>query len=652
MALSRIESLVSRIVRRLPDYEERPQQLEMARVVAESIRDRRHAVVEAGTGSGKSFGYLIPILESGKKAVISTATSALQEQLLRKDIPFLESAFGRQLKVALAKGRGNYICLRKLHEVDQSLGVAAPERPVVNDLIAASAGGGWTGDRADLPFLVESRFWRESLASDGEDCLGPRCANYAFTPHHLARLQCDEAELIIANHALYFTDMATGSGVLPQHDLVVFDEGHHLPRAATAALTVSVDRWTLLRLLQRLQRRFAGLPVGLQQRLQDAEWQLLGVVMRRGRGQFPIEPDGQFEVVAAQLAAALLDLSTWIANADPGQLKLLDSDGPQARQRAEIQREQMSSVAQDLSRRWDQFAAVANQAEGPPARAYWMRVEPARDFFELHAAPLDVQDSLREALWSKRTCILTSATMAVDGGFQFLRRELGLDCAEEAILGSPFRFEEQALLYIPDNLPLPGSPDFNARIIPLVEQIIHLTRGRAFVLFTSYRSLREVAAALVDRLPFPCMTQEDLPRQRLVDWFRSTPNSVLFATATFWEGVDIPGESLSCVIIDKLPFASPDDPVNQARTERMKAAGEDWFDGYVLPKAIISLKQGFGRLIRSQSDVGVIAILDRRLLTKYYGQVILRSLPRARRITALPASLDDWFARGVGAGRA
>ncbi len=304
-----------------------------------------------------------------------------------------------------------------------------------------------------------------------------------------------------------------------------------------------------------------------------------------------------------------------------------------ARQRAEIVREQLKATSDSLMSRWRCFAMLDASEE----RANWMELDPSRDYFELKSAPLEVGQALRSALWTKKTCVLTSATLAVDGGFEFLKRELGIDAAEESVLGSPFDFPQQAALYVPRGIPLPASPGFTEAALPVIEQILHATSGRAFVLFTSYRMLREVAAQLAGRLPFPCKTQEDLPRARLIEWFKATPNSVLFATATFWEGVDMPGDALSCVIIDKLPFASPDDPVVAARTELMKARGEDWFSGFMLPKAILALKQGFGRLIRTRTDTGLVAILDRRLVTRGYGPTILRSLPPARRIDRLEA---------------
>ncbi|MBI3911000.1 MAG: ATP-dependent DNA helicase [Armatimonadetes bacterium] len=637
-----IDQTLTRIVSQLPEYEVRPQQQAMARLVARCLQERRHAIIEAGTGSGKSFAYLIPILEGGKTAVVATGTIALQEQLLHKDLPFIEKALGRPIKVALAKGRSHYLCLRKLQETDQAVLSGDPRREPLDHLIQLRAEQEWDGDRANLPFVVEGALWSELLASDSDDCLGSRCPHFAISPQHVARVRCEQAQIIIANHALYFTDLATGAGVLPRHDVVVFDEAHHLDRAAVHAFAITVGRHSASRVMQRVQRRFRSLPLHLIQRVNEAESLALEAVFRHGRGQFPLTRDPDFTGAARAMARALAQLAAWIGRADTGQMLLLDSDPGEARMRAEVMREQMASVAQGLACRWEHFASVAPEAE----RANWMQIDPSRDYFELYSAPLSAAAELRRLLWSQRTCVLTSATLAVDGSFDFLKRELGLEETEEAILGSPFDYPRQALLYVPSHVPAPNDPQFTSAIIPLIEDILLRTRGRAFVLFTSYRALREVAGALIGRLPFPCHTQEELPRQRLIEWFRSTPHSVLFATATFWEGVDVPGEALSCVIIDKLPFASPDDPVVQARTERMRAAHEDWFNGFMLPRATLALKQGFGRLVRSRLDRGLIAILDKRLLTMRYGQAILRSLPPARRVTRLPETLEAAFLSG------
>lgn len=636
-----IERVIQEIVSQLPGYEPRPQQLEMARIITAAISGERHAILEAGTGSGKSFGYLIPVLESGKTAVISTGTIALQEQLLHKDIPFLAQAYGREIKVALAKGRSNYVCLRKLDEIYRTVPAADPVRPMLHDLIQLAHQGVWNGDRADLPFIVEPRTWLDTLASDPEDCLGPKCPNWMFTPHRMARMECEEAQIIIANHALYFTDLAMGGGVLPHHDLVIFDEAHHLDRCAVAALSVQITRWMGNKLLQRVQRRFSGVPLQVVQAMTDAENEFMDYIYRRGRGQFRLEHDPAFEERAAQMYEAHVRLARWLERVDIGQMTLIDSDPGAAKQRAETVREQMQSVAQDLASRWDYFASLRSGDQ----RANWMMVDPSRDHYELQSAPLDVGEALESLLWSRRTCVLTSATLAIDGRFDFLKRELGLpDETLDAVLGSPFDYPNQALLYVPRSLPMPSDSRFGELASAEIERILGMTRGRAFVLCTSYRSLRDISSRLAGRLPYPSKTQEDLPRARLIEWFKNTPNAVLFATATFWEGVDVPGDALSCVIIDKLPFASPDDPVVQARTERMKARNEDWFNGYMLPRAVLALKQGFGRLIRTRTDMGIVAILDRRVLTMRYGEVVLRSLPPARRVQTLAESLTETFA--------
>jgi ATP-dependent DNA helicase DinG len=373
------------------------------------------------------------------------------------------------------------------------------------------------------------------------------------------------------------------------------------------------------------------MPLSFVERLEEAEARVRDWVYHQGPGQRRLEGNPAFAEAAGAVGEEVEQLVAWIGRAGVEQMSLLD-DSPLSKQRAELQKDQLQGMAQNLVQRWVYFADLGSKAD----RANWMQVDPSRDSFELRSAPLDVSEMLRNLLWTKRTAILTSATLAVDGGFGFVKSELGIDDAEEAVLGSPFDYPNQAYLYVPRHLPLPGDPAFIDSIIPEIERCLYWTRGRAFVLFTSYRAMREVAERLGPRLPFPNKTQEELPRQKLIDWFKSTPHSVLFATATFWEGVDVPGAALSCVIIDKLPFASPDDPVVQARTDRMKERGQDWFQEFMLPKAVLALKQGFGRLIRTRTDKGLVAILDRRLLTHRYGETILRSLPPARRIDRIP----------------
>src|SRR4051794_8887916 len=441
----------------------------MARTICEAIRSGRHALIEAGTGSGKSFGYLIPLLESGKTAVISTGTIALQEQLLHKDIPFLAQAYGKEIKVALAKGRSNYVCLRKLDEVYRTIAPTDPVRPMVRDLIQMAHKHVWNGDRAELPFNIEARIWLDTLASDPEDCLGPKCDNWSYTPHRMARMACEEAQIIIANHALFFTDLAMGGGVLPQHELVVFDEAHHLDRAAVGALSVQVNRWMANKLLQRVQRRFSGVPAQIVQDLLDAETDFMDYLYRRGRGQFRLDPDPRFEELATGVHESLLRLSAWLERADTSQMSLLDADPGMAKQRAELVREQMQSVARELAGRWDYFASL----RGGDQRANWVQIDPGKDQYEMQSAPLDVGEALHDLLWSKRPCVLTSATLAVDGRFDFLKQELGLPAdTRDAVLGSPFNYPNQALLYVPRAVPQPNDARFTEAVCPEIEQIL------------------------------------------------------------------------------------------------------------------------------------------------------------------------------------
>ena len=612
----------------------------MAEAIHEAIRTKRHALIEAGTGSGKSFGYLIPALETGKRVVISTGTIALQEQLIKKDLPFLQQALGREVPVALAKGRSNYLCDRRLSEALRLVSPGDPNYAVLEELVQLRTGeeeapGAWEGDRAELSFGVDGRLWSEMLASDPNDCLGPRCPNWHHTPHRIARSRLEEAQVIIANHALYCTDLAMGGGLLPHHDVVVFDEAHHLERAAVGSFSIMMQKGLTGRLLQRVERRFQELPFRLNQEILTAESTLTGALMTRGYGQFRLEPEelpGEVEL----LAVLTRQLADWLSQQAPTQMNLQMEDPELALESAEVLRQQLISLATMYADRWEHFARLTHD----PERANWMTIDPSRDYFELQSAPLSVASHLAKTLWPHRVAVLTSATLAVERRFDFLRSELGLPAdTVDRVLDSPFDFPRQALLYVPRKLPYPADEGFLDGAAEEIRRILEVSEGRAFVLCTSYRAMRELSQRLVGVVPYPTRTQEEMPRTRLIEWFKQTPGAVLFATATFWEGVDVPGEALSCVIIDKLPFSCPDDPVIQGKVELMKSRGEDWFAGFMLPKATLTLKQGFGRLIRSRSDTGLVAILDRRLVERRYGSSILSSLPPARRVFTLPVSI-------------
>ncbi|MBM3268820.1 MAG: DEAD/DEAH box helicase [Candidatus Sericytochromatia bacterium] len=628
------------IVAKLPGYEARPGQEQMAALISEALDDGRHAIVEAGTGSGKSFAYLIPLLQAEGPFVVSTNSIPLQEQLISKDVPFLESALGQPIRVTLAKGRGHYLCRQKFWELDRTMGAEDPRRPAFDTI--KSMLDSWDGDDASLPFEPESALWNE-IGQSTEDCLNHRCEFFDLNPVRRIRHEMAGSHLIVTNHALYMADLAAGGGILPDHRAVVFDEAHHLPETATKTFSSQIGRFSQMMLLQKLRRRVAPVPdkvalgfIDLEARL--FEWLLSmadggpmpanpHAAQAEGRSSFRLYPDARFLDVAEGFHEQLVELRQWLSAA-PEPLGL----HPDLISKAPLHRERLRGQLDSLIARWEFFAREAGDAGD---RVNWVELDRSRGYFELKSAPLGVGPILRDLLWLKRPAILTSATLAVDGDFQYFRNQLGLPEPLELALPSPFDYERQALLYIPRFLPEPNHPGFAEDSREAIRHILDYSQGRAFVLFTSHRAMRSAFRVLAPKLEYPCRQQGELPRAALLEWFKATPGAVLFATASFWEGVDVPGDALSCVIIDRLPFAVPDDPVIQARVERMKQQGRDWFREFTLPEAIIRLKQGFGRLIRTGTDRGLVAILDNRLLTKAYGATILKALPPCPRIRDL-----------------
>jgi ATP-dependent DNA helicase DinG len=595
-----------RLAATLPRFEPRAGQAALAEEVAHALEDGDHLLAEAGTGTGKSLAYLVPALVSGKRVVIATATKALQEQLLTKDVPAAAAALGRKVRVAVLKGRQNYLCRRSLQGVDQlawlfqtSEDAAAYER--LRDWIASTE----TGDRAELPFEPSATLWAE-LSVGSDRCAGRRCPFVGACFAEASRERAAHAELVIANHALYFADLALrdrtdGAGVLPQHDAVIFDEAHRLEEAAASWFggRVSLAR---LRQLARDVERYC-----------------------REEGK---EPPGR---ALAELDRAGTEL---IATFDPGsgRRRLTGADGEELDAGGLALGSALTRLADDLLGGGEDADALARRslavgadvetclAVGDRDRVSW--AEPGA----LAWAPVDVSEILRQTLWeSETTAILVSATLEAP----FLRRRLGLDDPRELTLPSPFDFREQALLYVPARLPEPRAPGYYARLADEVVALCNLSRGRALVLTSSFRTLDELVERSRGRFPFPVLVQGEAPRERLLEQFRDDVDSVLFATATFWQGVDVAGESLSLLVMDKLPFAAPGDPLIEARCERIAREGGDWFADYALPNAVLHLRQGFGRLIRGHADEGVVAILDPRLYTRGYGRRFLEALPPA-----------------------
>ena len=595
----------------LDRYEAREEQAELADAVSRALAEGTHLLAEAGTGTGKSLAYLVPALASGRRVVVATATKALQEQLLTKDVPLAAAALGREVNVAVLKGRQNYLCRNRLQGF-ALLGGSLFARP--EDGRAFEAMRDWidsteTGDRAELEVEPSAGLWLE-LAVGSDRCLGRTCPHVGTCFSEAARERASHADLVIANHALYFADLGLrerrdGAGVLPEHDSVVFDEAHRLEETAATWLGGRVSGAGLHRLARDVDRacREASVPTPARalDRVERAAGELFDAVCPgTGRVRLRQPPVLVFRALAERLAE--------LGSALSGENDELDALA--ARAAGGVADVQACLDPGELERVvWSEPDAVA-----------W--------------APVDVSRPLRERLWDAGpTAILVSATLGTGDDFGFVRDRLGLRGATELRMGSPFRFEEQALLYLPDGLPDPRSEGALELVAEEAAALCALSRGRALVLTSSYRALDVIASRLRGRLPHEVLVQGDAPRERLLERFGHDVDSVLVATATFWQGVDVPGEALTLLVIDKLPFPAPGDPLVEARCERISAEGGDWFGDYSLPAAVLQLRQGFGRLIRTHRDRGVVAILDPRVRTRPYGRTFLEALPPCRVVT-------------------
>ncbi len=634
------------ILSHFPGYERRKAQEDMVSAVWQGMTLGESMVIEAGTGSGKSFGYLIPaLLQSQRPVIISTGTIALQEQLLDKDIPFLGQSHGLkdllenpEINVKMVKGRRNYLCLQKMTEFERELKPQSREMMHIDRMKSqfADKENPWDGDRHTLDFTVPQELW-DNIQSETEDCLNRKCRFYQENPYRSAREDLDKADIIIANHALYLQDVMSGQSMLPPHDIVIFDEAHNLKRYALNAFTSRIGKFATTKLLQKIQRRLKAIPEEYMREITVTESAILHCLFQNyssvNRGAFRLAPNEAFREAVQTHMNILQEIYHWLTSLKVNQLALVETDLD--KDKAKVQREKLLKQLEGLMGRWEHFLY-----ENPfdHDRVNWVEINKERLYFELKSTPLNISQIMGEKLWPEKVAVLTSATLSMGNSLGFIKQDLGLpDKTKELVLPSPFDYQSQCTLYIPHSMPEPNSEEFVWACAEQIEALLHKTQGRGFVLFTSRGNMLKIAEALIPKLPYPCRVQGDMPRNRLIDWFKGTKNSVLFATATFWEGIDIPGEALSCVIMDKIPFSPPDDPVNQATVEYLKSKGQDWFGGFVLPQATIRMKQGFGRLIRSQTDRGIVAILDPRMRTKGYGKRIERSLPQVRVASHLEA---------------
>ncbi|MDP9105139.1 MAG: ATP-dependent DNA helicase [Candidatus Eremiobacteraeota bacterium] len=631
------------IARSLAGFEARAGQLHMARLIQRGFLENVHTIVEAGTGVGKSLAYLVPALRAGARVVISTGTIALQEQLVRKDIPLVTKALGVEARVVLLKGRNHYLCKAKF-EKESGARLVAPSLAL--ERLWAWAERTETGDRAELDFTPRGDDW-ETLDADADDCVGEYCHRFADCHFFARRDAARFADVVVVNHALFFLDLASGGALLPAYDFVILDEAHQAEKYATAALTATLSPVSVNRMMRKLHRTYT-IPGSYDAELDEGMRRLQQTLARVPGDKYPIAAnEGVFDVLPV-LRESFYSLENFLHAHWQGALRKPTDNDSEAERRRDLA---LRSVAAHVAT-VDRIEKAAQQATNGAVPAdeieavAWVERGDGDARYEVNAAPFQVADFLRATLFARtRSVVLTSATISTNGSFEFLKTSLGVDEAQQLVAPSPFDYAKQARLYVAPPRLNPKAVDFARRAAPLIEEILDRSGGRAFVLFTSYARLREVYALLRERIPFPTKMQGDLPRTALLDWFRSSKNAVLFATGTFWEGIDVVGEALSCVIIDRLPFPSPSEPLVAARIAALEAKGRSGFEHYMIPSAIVRLKQGFGRLIRSTTDRGVVALLDGRATSMRYGATIVDALPPATRIDDL-AALDDLFRAG------
>jgi len=628
------------IAQAMPGFEARPQQVRMARAIQEAFVRKRHLVVEAGTGVGKSFAYLVPVIqylcETSQKAIVSTFTIPLQEQLCHKDIPFLQRCLPLPFRAVLAKGRGNYLCKRRLDFASRMqhslLGSTSQELDALRQWALTTE----DGSLSDLPFLPSRTIW-DKVRSEHGNCRGRKCHHYRDCFYNHARKKWDQADLIVANHALLLSDLTLkeqGVGLLPEYQVVVLDEAHNLERAAEEHFGIEVTNHRIKYLLDELYnpRTHHGL---LTHSDGDDLLKLIGETseaandfFRKVQAWYDAEKDTTNGKCPARFVNDILSLRLKELRKALHQLSK-ETDDPD--KQGEIGRsiDHCEALQADL----DNFLS-----QEQPDRIYWVETEGQTNrTIRLRAAPLNVGPDVRRCLLDKyRPVILTSATLStgLDGGFGFFAGRIGLTDFDDLRLDSPFDYERQVTLYIERNLPNPNEPAFLAAGTEAIKKYIHRTGGRAFVLFTSHQMLCNIAERMegwIEENGFTLLRQgADMDRGAMIAHFKTNDRCVLFGTDSFWQGVDVPGEALSNVIIVRLPFAVPDQPLLAGRLQQIREQGGDPFNEYQLPSAIIKFKQGFGRLIRSATDSGIVVVLDSRLVTKRYGAQFLAAIPKCR----------------------
>ena len=594
---------------KLGDYEFRPSQIRMADAVYQALDTQNHLIVEAGTGTGKTLAYLLPALLHGQRILVSTGTKTLQDQIFYKDIPSLETILERPIRSAYLKGRSNYLCRLKLETAHAEGLFSYRELPVFQKILNWSQTTA-TGDQAELGADIDAELWA-TLDARRERCLGSKCQDFDRCFLTLMRQKAMESDIVVVNHHLFFADLAIrnndAGGILPDYAAVIFDEAHELEEVATEYFGFHVSNLRIAELVGDARRLAdkSDTPREDLSGVQRAADHFFGGLARLGEGRHAVNSFGELEGIGA-LIGALHDARHALKN-----------------------RKEPEPEWEALQRRAGEMESELEVFRNGNFENYVSWIERRGRGVFLEACPVDVSGLLRESLFTRvPACVLTSATLTVAESFAYFRQRIGIEVVKELILSTEFDVKTQAMLYTPKGMPDYRHPAYLNRAVQEIRSILNASRGRAFVLFTSYQQMRAAYEALVQDSVWPCLVQtRNTGRSRLLEEFRVTPNAVLFATSSFWQGVDVKGEALSAVIIDKLPFQVPSDPLVSARMARVEREGGSAFADYQLPHAILRLKQGLGRLIRSRSDRGILAILDNRLSTKGYGKLFMASLP-------------------------
>lgn len=610
-------------------YEYRPEQMEMAQAIADALENSRHCLVEAGTGVGKTVAYLTPaILHSlrGSPVIISTHTINLQEQLIGKDIPLMQEAMpDTPFKAMLIKGRGNYLCK---WELEQASGDVILYGDPLFERVQKWAKSTKTGDVSELDFVFPN--WSD-ICSNSDTCRHQQCFYHKTCHYYGMRLHAAESDILVVNHALFFTDLAlratdpTGA-ILPDYDTVIFDEAHHLEDAASKVFGIELSNFRIQSILNKIKRRKdIAVTTSELDYIDSANKQLFTLFQDVPKSEYFFK-----ESLSERQRESVLESSKELGSLIDGLNHELS--------------EQDTDENEDLKARIDGFRRTLGKIKDDIDNLFfrehdnyfkWCDKPTGGRFVNccLHLTPIDVAKAMEGMLWKRmRSIIMTSATLSNSGGFSYIKSRLGVpDDADQLVLGSPFDFMEQALLYVPKDFDFPSErTEYADAVADRIEELVTISGGRAFLLFTSYRMLNTVYEKLEERLPFKLLKQGEMSNERIIQEFRNSDDACLFGVHSFWEGVDVKGEKLSCVVIDKLPFATPDSPINKARCDAITSEGGDWFRQYAIPQAQIRLKQGFGRLVRTKTDRGVVAILDSRIVKKSYGKEFLRYLPRCK----------------------